>query len=98
MNTIEDLELKMILGDDQDTQNAIMTIHPGAGGTESQDWAEILYRMYSRWNERKGVTREIMDIQPGAEAGTKDLPMEVKGDYAYALLTAQACDHRLVRI
>ena len=95
---IEDLELKMILGDEQDTQNAIMTIHPGAGGTESQDWAEMLYRMYSRWIERKGFKKEIMDLQPGDEAGIKDLTMEVKGDYAYGLLKAEAGVHRLVRI
>ena len=64
VTTIEDLELKMILGDEQDTQNVIMTIHPGAGGTESQDWAEMLYRMYSRWIERKGFKKDIMDLQP----------------------------------
>ena len=98
VTTIEDLELKMILGDEQDTQNVIMTIHPGAGGTESQDWAEMLYRMYSRWIERKGFKKEIMDLQPGDEAGIKDLTMEIKGDYAYGLLKAEAGVHRLVRI
>ena len=98
INTIEDLELKMILGDPQDTQDAIITIHPGAGGTESQDWAEMLYRMYSRWIERKGFNKKILDYQPGDEAGIKDLTMEVNGDYAYGLLKAEAGVHRLVRI
>ena len=96
--TIEDLELKMILGDPQDTQDAIITIHPGAGGTESQDWAEMLYRMYSRWIESKGFKKEIMDYQTGDEAGIKDITIEVKGDYAYGLLKAEAGVHRLVRI
>ena len=98
INTIEDLELKMILGDSKDSQDAIITIHPGAGGTESQDWAEMLYRMYSRWIERKGFNKQILDYQPGDEAGIKDLTMEVKGDYAYGLLKAEAGVHRLVRI
>lgn len=96
--TIEDLELKMLLGEPQDIQDAILTIHPGAGGTESQDWAEMLYRMYSRWIERKGLTKDIMDYQPGDEAGLKDVTMEVKGDYAYGLLKAEVGVHRLVRI
>ncbi len=98
VETIEELELKMILGDPQDTQDAIITIHPGAGGTESQDWAEMLYRMYTRWIERKGFKKEIMDYQPGDEAGIKDITIEVKGDYAYGLLKAEAGVHRLVRI
>ncbi len=95
---IEDVELQMILGGEQDTQDAIITIHPGAGGTESQDWAEMLYRMYTRWIEQKGFKKEIMDYQPGDEAGLKDVTMEVKGDYAYGLLKAEAGVHRLVRI
>ena len=98
VTTIEDLELKMILGDSKDVQDAIITIHPGAGGTESQDWAEMLYRMYTRWIERKGFKKDIMDYQPGDEAGIKDLTMTVKGDYAYGLLKAEAGIHRLVRI
>ena len=98
VTTIEDLELKMILGDPKDVQDAIITIHPGAGGTESQDWAEMLYRMYTRWIERKGFKKDIMDYQPGDEAGIKDLTMTVKGDYAYGLLKAEAGIHRLVRI
>jgi peptide chain release factor 2 len=80
---IEEVELKMILGDEQDTQDAIVTIHPGAGGTESQDWAEMLYRMYTRWVEQKGFKKDVMDYQPGDEAGLKDVTFEVKGDYAY---------------
>lgn len=95
---IDDLELKLTLGDPTDLQDAIVTIHPGAGGTESQDWAEMLFRMYSRWIERKGFKKTILDYQPGDEAGIKDLTMEIKGDYAYGLLKAEAGIHRLVRI
>ena len=95
---IEEVELKMILGDEQDTQDAIVTIHPGAGGTESQDWAEMLYRMYTRWVEKKDFKKELIDYQPGDEAGMKDVTFEVKGDYAYGLLKAEAGIHRLVRI
>jgi peptide chain release factor 2 len=87
-----------MLGESQDMQDAIITIHPGAGGTESQDWADMLFRMYSRWIERKGFQKSIMDYQPGDEAGIKDITIEVKGDYAYGLLKAEAGIHRLVRI
>ena len=97
-NIIEDVELQMILGDEQDTQDAIVTIHPGAGGTESQDWAEMLYRMYTRWVEQKGFKKDVMDHQPGDEAGLKDVTFEVKGNFAYGLLKAEAGIHRLVRI
>ena len=75
-----------------------MTIHPGAGGTESQDWAEMLYRMYVRWVERKNFKFSIIDFQPGDEAGIKDVTIEIKGDYAYGLLKAEVGVHRLVRI
>ena len=95
---IQKLELKMILGGEKDAQDAIITIHPGAGGTESQDWAQMLYRMYSRWIERKGFKMDILDYQPGDEAGIKDLTIEVKGEYCYGLLKAEAGVHRLVRI
>ncbi|MFQ6611797.1 MAG: peptide chain release factor 2 [Fidelibacterota bacterium] len=95
---IDDLELKLTLGDPTDLQDAIVTIHPGAGGTESQDWAEMLFRMYSRWIERKGFKKTILDYQPGDEAGIKDITIEIKGDYAYGLLKAEAGIHRLVRI
>ncbi|MBT4178468.1 MAG: PCRF domain-containing protein, partial [Candidatus Marinimicrobia bacterium] len=79
---VDDIELKMILGKKEDAQNAIITIHPGAGGTESQDWAEMLYRMYSRWVEQKEFKMEVLDLQPGDEAGLKDVTFEVKGDFA----------------
>ena len=95
---INDLELKLILGDNQDIQDAILTIHPGAGGTESQDWADMLFRMYSRYIERKSFNKMILDYQPGDEAGIKDITMEIKGDYAYGMLKAEAGIHRLVRI
>ena len=98
IDLVEDLELKTILGEPQDSQNAIMTIHPGAGGTESQDWAEMLYRMYSRWYENKGFKKNVIDFQPGDEAGIKDITIEVEGEYAYGLLKAEVGVHRLVRI
>ena len=95
---INDLELKLILGNNQDIQDAILTIHPGAGGTESQDWADMLFRMYSRYIERKSFNKNILDYQPGDEAGIKDVTIEIKGDYAYGMLKAEAGIHRLVRI
>lgn len=95
---ITDLELKLKLGGKQDMSDAILTIHPGAGGTESQDWADMLYRLYTRWIERKNFKKSILDYQPGDEAGIKDVTLEVKGEYAYGLLKAEAGVHRLVRI
>jgi len=95
---IGNIELKLKLSGKLDTSNAILTIHPGAGGTESQDWADMLYRLYSRWIERKNFEKRIIDFQPGDEAGIKDITMEVHGDYAYGLLKAEAGVHRLVRI
>lgn len=95
---IDELALKLKLGGDQDINNAILTIHPGAGGTESQDWVDMLYRMYSRWIERNGFSKVILDYQPGEEAGIKDITIEVSGDFAYGLLKAEAGVHRLVRI
>ena len=91
-------EIKKMLGGPHDRKNAIITIHPGAGGTESQDWAEMLLRMYMRWAERRGFKREIMDYQPGEEAGLKSATVMVTGEYAYGLLAAEAGVHRLVRI
>ena len=91
-------ETKKMLGGEHDRKNAIVTIHPGAGGTESQDWAEMLLRMYVRWAERKGFKREIMDFQPGDEAGIKGATLTIAGDYAYGMLLAEAGVHRLVRI
>jgi peptide chain release factor 2 len=95
---IREQELKLTLGAPEDIENAILTIHPGAGGTESQDWANMLYRLYDRWVEKKGFSQKILDFQPGDEAGIKDVTIEVKGDYAYGLLKAEAGVHRLVRI
>ena len=95
---VEAGETKKMLGGEHDRKNAIITIHPGAGGTESQDWAEMLLRMYLRWAERKGFKREIMDFQPGDEAGIKSATLTITGDYAYGMLLAEAGVHRLVRI
>src|SRR6202011_4212785 len=91
-------EIKKMLGGEHDRKNAIITIHPGAGGTESQDWAEMLLRMYMRWTERRGFKREMMDYQPGEEAGLKSATLAITGEYAYGLLSAEAGVHRLVRI
>jgi peptide chain release factor 2 len=91
-------EIKKMLGGEHDRTNAIVTIHPGAGGTESQDWAEMLLRMYLRWTERRGFRREMIDYQPGDEAGLKSVTLTVSGEYAYGLLSAEAGVHRLVRI
>ena len=97
-NLIKDFELKLILNGDNDINDAIVTIHPGAGGTESQDWAEMLYRMYSMWSESKGFKFNVIDFQNGDEAGLKDCTVEISGDYAYGLLQAEIGIHRLVRI
>jgi peptide chain release factor 2 len=91
-------EIKKMLGGEHDRRNAIVTIHPGAGGTESQDWAEMLLRMYMRWTERRGFRRELIDYQPGDEAGLKSATFTVIGEHAYGLLSAEAGVHRLVRI
>jgi peptide chain release factor 2 len=95
---VEAGEVKKMLGGEHDTKSAIITVHPGAGGTESQDWAEMILRMYLRWAERRGFKREILDFQPGDEAGVKSATVAVSGEYAYGLLTAEAGVHRLVRI
>jgi peptide chain release factor 2 len=91
-------ETKKMLGGEHDRKDAIVTIHPGAGGTESQDWAEMLLRMYLRWTERRGFKRDVIDLQPGDEAGIKSATLIVQGEYAYGLLLAEAGVHRLVRI
>ena len=91
-------ELTELLGGPDDRRNAIVTLHPGAGGTEAQDWAEILLRMYLRWCDRRGFKKEILDYQPGEEAGVKSVTFNVAGDYAYGYLKAEAGIHRLVRI
>jgi peptide chain release factor 2 len=95
---VEAAEIKKMLGGEHDRKNAIVTIHPGAGGTESQDWAEMLLRMYLRWAERRGFKRDIIELQPGDEAGIKSVTFTVTGEYAYGLLLAEAGVHRLVRI
>ena len=91
-------ELTQLLGGPDDRRNAIVTLHPGAGGTEAQDWAEILLRLYLRWCDRRGYKKEILDYQPGEEAGVKSVTFNVTGDYAYGYLKAEAGIHRLVRI
>jgi peptide chain release factor 2 len=91
-------ETKKMLGGEHDRKNAIVTIHPGAGGTESQDWAEMLLRLYLRWAERRGFKREVLDVQPGDEAGIKSATFTITGEYAYGLMLAEAGVHRLVRI
>jgi peptide chain release factor 2 len=92
------LELKTMLQGEDDPRDAIVTVQPGAGGTESQDWAEMLTRMYTRWAERRGYTVTVMDLQPGEEAGIKGASLEIKGEYAYGYLKAEKGIHRLVRI
>ncbi|MEP6742912.1 MAG: peptide chain release factor 2 [bacterium] len=91
-------ETEMLLSGANDQLNAICTIHPGAGGTESQDWAEMLLRMYLKWAEQREFKTEIIDYQPGEEAGLKGVTFRVEGEYAYGLLSAEAGVHRLVRI
>ncbi|HEX9662294.1 MAG TPA: peptide chain release factor 2 [Candidatus Binatia bacterium] len=91
-------ELTLLLGGPDDRRNAIVILHPGAGGTEAQDWAEILLRMYLRWCDRRGYRKEILEYQPGEEAGVKSVTFLVEGDYAYGYLKAEAGIHRLVRI
>ena len=95
---ISDLETKTLLSGESDHLNAIMTIKPGAGGTESQDWASILLRMYLRWAERKGVTATVLDETPGEEAGIKNATIQFVGENAYGLLAGETGVHRLVRI
>ncbi len=95
---IDKLEFASMLSGPDDHRDALVTIHPGAGGTESQDWADMLFRMYNRWAERREFTVQLMDYQPGDEAGLKSATMEIKGDYAYGFLRAESGVHRLVRI
>ena len=95
---VEELEIELLLSGEYDSNNAILELHPGAGGTESQDWGELLYRMYTRWIEQKGFSYEIIDYQDGDEAGIKSVSLLVKGENAYGLLKAEKGIHRLVRI
>jgi len=95
---IDDFELQTVLSGEDDNKNAIITIHSGAGGTEACDWANMLFRMYIRWLEAKGFAYQVIDLQPGEEAGIKSATIEVRGDYAYGYLKAESGVHRLVRI
>ncbi|HSJ07381.1 MAG TPA: peptide chain release factor 2 [Longimicrobiales bacterium] len=94
----ERFEVRAMLSGEDDGRDALLTIHPGAGGTESQDWAEMLLRMYTRWGERHGFSVDLLDLQPGDEAGIKSATIEVRGEYAYGYLKAEKGVHRLVRI
>jgi len=96
--SISSLEIAIMLSGENDSKNAIISIHPGAGGTESQDWASMLYRMYLRWAERKGYKVELLDYQAGEEAGIKDVSFIIKGENAYGYLKVENGIHRLVRI
>jgi peptide chain release factor 2 len=95
---VDRLETETLLSGENDARNALVTIHPGAGGTESQDWAEMLMRMYLRWAERKGFQTVLYDYQPGEEAGIKSATFGVNGEYAFGLLNSEIGVHRLVRI
>jgi peptide chain release factor 2 len=95
---VASLQLQSLLSGEHDALGAMVSIHPGAGGTESQDWAQMLLRMYLRWAERRGYEAKVLDLQPGDEAGIKDATLEILGDYAYGYLKAESGVHRLVRI
>ena len=96
--SLDEFELKITLSGPHDAKAAILSIHPGAGGTESQDWAQMLMRMYLRWAEGAGYAAEVVDLLPGEEAGVKSVTIEVKGEYAYGYLKGETGVHRLVRI
>ena len=96
--SIEELEFKNMLSGEEDRLGAMVTINSGAGGTESQDWAEMLYRMYLRWAERKGYKVTVVDYQEGEQAGIKSATFEVEGDFAFGYLKSESGVHRLVRI
>lgn len=98
LKAVQELELKGLLSEPEDKKNAILTIHPGAGGTESQDWAQMLMRMFLRWAERHGYKTQVLDILPGEEAGIKSVTIEIKGDYVFGFLKSEIGVHRLVRI
>ncbi len=98
LSEIEKFEFASLLSGPDDYRDAILTIHPGAGGTESQDWADMLFRMYNRWAERKEFSVELMDHQPGEEAGLKSALVKIKGEFASGFLKAESGVHRLVRI
>jgi peptide chain release factor 2 len=95
---IADLELVSLLGAPNDRLGALVSIHPGAGGTDSQDWAQMLFRMYTRWLERRGFPHQVLDLQSGDEAGIKDATLEVSAEFAYGYLKSESGVHRLVRL
>ena len=96
--TLKDLEFKLVLSGEYDERNAIIALHAGAGGVESQDWVRMLMRMYLRWSESRGFEREVLDVSPGEEAGVKSAVVQVSGLYAYGYLKAERGVHRLVRL
>jgi peptide chain release factor 2 len=95
---VEESETQMLLGGENDARNCFLDINAGAGGTDAQDWAQMLYRMYLRWAQRQGFKVEELDYQPGEEAGIKSASLRIEGDYAYGLLAGESGVHRLVRI
>ncbi len=95
---LEELELEMVIGGEYDQRNAILAVHAGAGGTDAQDWAQMLLRMYLRWAERRGYQAAVLEASPGEEAGTKSALIEVVGKYAYGYLKSERGVHRLVRL
>ena len=95
---LESLQLEILLSEPYDANNAILTLHAGAGGTEAQDWTQMLLRMYTRWSERHGFTVDMVDILPGDEAGVKSVTLFIKGHNAYGFLKSEKGVHRLVRI
>ena len=98
LKDLEAFSVKIVLSGPQDRKNVILSIHPGAGGTESQDWAQMLMRMYLRWAERTGFKAEVVDLLPGEEAGIKSATIEITGEYAYGYLKSEIGVHRLIRI
>ncbi len=95
---LEEIRILLLLNGKYDSENCILEIHPGAGGTESCDWAEMLYRMYTRWSEKKGYKMTLLDYQKGEEAGIKSISMLISGNYAYGYLKNEKGIHRLVRL
>lgn len=95
---VEEEEVKNLFSEEDESRNALLTIHPGAGGTESQDWAQMLLRMYLRWAEAKGFKTEILELQEGEEAGIKRATIRIEGPYAFGLLQGESGVHRLIRI
>ena len=97
-DTLDDLEFKLVLSGEYDDRNAIVALHAGAGGVESQDWVRMLMRMYLRWAERRGFQADVLDMSPGEEGGVKSAVLQICGEYAYGYLRAERGVHRLVRL